>query len=98
MVKVPNTSLDWAEGEELPNCCVWFNDFDTLHKQLASVVRSWITDKIPPVLEEESKKVLSKFSYEDTEREFLSYLHGVLDKRKGEMEELLTQVKKQENE
>jgi hypothetical protein len=98
MVKVPNTSLDWAEGEELPNCCVWFNDFDTLHKQLASVVRSWITDKIPPVLEEESKKVLSKFSYEDTEREFLSYLHGVLDKRKAEMEELLTQVKKQEEE
>ena len=98
MVKVPNTSLDWADGEELPNCCVWFNDYDTLHKQLASVVRSWITDKIPGVLEEESKKVLSKFSYEETEREFISYLHGVLDKRKAEMEELIRQVKKQENE
>ncbi|WP_413854753.1 hypothetical protein [Candidatus Ruminimicrobium bovinum] len=98
MVKTPNTVLDWADDDELPNCCVWFNDFDTLHKQLASVVRSWITDKIPPVLEEESKKVLSKFSYEDTEREFLSYLHGVLDKRKAEMEELIRQVKKQENE
>ena len=96
MVKVPNTSLDWADGEELPNCCVWFNDYDTLHKQLASVVRSWITDKIPGVLEEESKKVLSKFSYEETEKEFISYLHGVLDKRKAEMEELIRQVKKQE--
>jgi hypothetical protein len=96
MVKVPNTSLDWADGEELPNCCVWFNDYDTLHKQLASVVRSWITDKIPGVLEEESKKILSKFSYEETEREFISYLHGVLDKRKAEMEELIRQVKKQE--
>ena len=96
MVKVPNTSLDWADGEELPNCCVWFNDYDTLHKQLASVVRSWITDKIPGVLEEESKKVLSNFSYEETEREFISYLHGVLDKRKAEMEELIRQVKKQE--
>jgi len=96
MVKVPNTSLDWADGEELPNCCVWFNDYDTLHKQLASVVRSWITDKIPGVLEEESKKVLSKFSYEETDREFISYLHGVLDKRKAEMEELIRQVKKQE--
>ena len=98
MVKVPNTSLDWADGEELPNCCVWFNDYDTLHKQLASVVRSWITDKIPGVLEEESKKVLSKFSYEETQKEILSYLHGVLDKRKAEMEELIRQVKKQENE
>jgi len=98
MVKVPNTSLDWADGEELPNCCVWFNDYDTLHKQLASVVRSWITDKIPGILEEETKKVLSKFSYEETQKEFLSYLHGVLDKRKAEMEELIRQVKKQENE
>jgi hypothetical protein len=96
MVKVPTTTVDWANSDELPNCCVWFNDFDTLHKQLASVVRSWITDKIPPVLEEESKKVLSKFSYEETEREFISYLHGVLDKRKAEMEELIRQVKKQE--
>ena len=96
MVKVPNTTLDWANGEELPNCCVWFNDYDTLHKQIASVVRSWITDKVPGVLEEESKKVLSQFSYENTKKEFTDYVNGVLAKRKAEMEELIIQVKKQE--
>lgn len=98
MVKVPTTELDWASGEteELPNCCVWFNDFDTLHKQLASVVRAWITDKIPTVLEEESKKVLSQYSYDKTKKEFMDYLNGVLGKRKSEMEELIRQVKKQE--
>ena len=32
MVKVPTTTVDWASGDELPNCCVWFNDYDTLHK------------------------------------------------------------------
>jgi hypothetical protein len=98
MVKVPDTTLDWADGDELPNCCVWFNDYDTLHKQLASVVRSWITDKIPAVLDEEGKKVLSKFSFDKTKKEFLEYVDSVLGKRKAEMEELLTQVKKQEEE
>ena len=96
MVKVPDTTLDWADGDELPNCCVWFNDYDTLHKQLASVVRSWITDKIPAVLDEEGKKVLANYSYDKTKKEFMEYVDSVLAKRKAEMEELLTQVKKQE--
>lgn len=96
MVKVPNTEVDWANGEELPNCCVWFNDYDTLHKQIASVVRSWITDKVPPVLAEEAKKTLENFSREKTKKEFMNYLISVLDRRKKEMEELLIQVKKQE--
>lgn len=96
MIKVPTTEVDWASGDELPNCCVWFNDYNTLHKQIASVVRSWITDKIPPVLAEEAKKVLGNFSREKTQKEFLGYVQGVLDRRKKEMEELLIQVKKQE--
>ena len=98
MVKVPTTEVDWANGEELPNCCVWFNDYDTLHKQIASVVRSWITDKIPPVLAEESKKTLANYSRETTKKEFMDYVNSVLDRRKKEMEELLIQVKKQEEE
>ena len=96
MVKVPNTEVDWANGEELPNCCVWFNDYDTLHKQIASVVRSWITDKVPSVLAEEAKKTLENFSREKTKKEFMNYLTSVLDRRKKEMEELLIQVKKQD--
>ena len=98
MVKVPNTTLDWANGEELPNCCVWFNDYDTLHKQIASVVRSWITDKVPPVLTEETKKVLSNFSEEKTKAEILEYVTDVLGKRKKEMQELETQIKSKKEE
>ena len=96
MVKVPTSEVDWANGEELPNCCVWFNDYDTLHKQIASVVRSWITDKVPQVLADEAKKTLEGYSKDKTKKEFLGYVEGVLDKRKKEMEELLIQVKKQE--
>ena len=96
MVKVPRTEVEWASGDELPNCCVWFDNYDTLHKQIASVVRSWITDKVPPVLAEESKKVTSEYTEERTKKEFIEYLTSVLDRRKKEMEELLIQVKKQE--
>ena len=93
MVKVPNTVVDWANGEELPNCCVWFNDYDTLHKQVASVVRSWITDNVPTILADESKKILDNYSEEKTKKEILEYVEDVLGRRKKEMEELLIQVK-----
>ena len=99
MCKVPETVWDWADdgNGNLPNCCVWFNDFDTLHKQLASVVRSWITDKIPSVLEEEGKKLTEQFSYDKTKGEFITYVNEVLGKRKKEMEELIIQIKAKEN-
>lgn len=95
MCKVPKTELDWSYNEDgtLTNACVWFNDYDTLHKQIASVVRSWITDKVPQILNEEGEKLLDKFSYDKTKGELLSYVDEVLGKRKKEMEELILQVK-----
>ena len=94
MCKIPSTELDWAtsEDETMPNCCVWFNDFSTLHKQIASVVRSWITDKVPNVLKEESEKTLSQFSREKTKNEIIDFVGSVLEKRKNDMTELMTQV------
>lgn len=101
MCKVPTTELDWASTEDnsLPNCCVWFSDYDTLHKQIASVVRSWITDKVPPVLAEEAKKVYDKYSEEElTKKEIVDFTVGVLTKRKKEMEDLITQIKNKKEE
>lgn len=98
MVKVPTTTVDWANGEELPNCCVWFNDYDTLHKQVASVVRSWITDKVPSILAEETEKVCSEYKEENTKEDILSYVKDLLDKRKKEMEELVLQIKAKKDE
>jgi len=99
MCKVTDTELDWATDENgnLTNACIWFNDFDTLHKQLASVVRSWITDNIPTVLEDEGKKVCSKFDYEKTKGEFITYVSDTLERRANEMKELITQVKAKNN-
>lgn len=99
MCKVGNTDLDWASSEDgsMPNCCVWFNDYDTLHKQIASVVRSVITDKVPKVLSEEAKKVLSQFSEDKTKNELLRFVNNILGKRKHDLEELLTQVNSSED-
>lgn len=95
MCKVPSTTYDWmnTEDDSLPNCCVWFNDYDTLHKQLASVVRSWITDKVPTVLAEEAEKVMSEFTEERTQKELVGYVNNILDRRKNEMNELVAQIK-----
>ncbi len=90
--------LDWTQSDDdaMPNCCVWFNDYDTLHKQIASVVRSFITDKVPTVLASEAEKVLSRYSRENTKKQITEYLSSVLDRRKHEMEELITRVNKNE--
>ena len=72
---------------------MWFDNFDTLHTQIASVVRSWITDKIPTVLNEKAKEITAPYTKERTEKEFMSYLNGVLGNRKKEMNELILHVK-----
>jgi len=98
MCKIPKNDMDWStEDERLKDCCVWYDDFNQLHKQIASVVRSVITNKVPKVLGEEAKKTVEPYTYERTKREFLSYVEGILSKRVKDMEELITQVKSQEN-
>ena len=77
----------------MSNCCVWFDTYDTLHKQLASVIRSWITDKVPTLLEEEGNKVCEKYSYDRTKKEFMEYVNDVLGRRKAEMSDLIIQIK-----
>lgn len=98
--KVPNAELEWMEtdNDTLPNCCIWFDNFDTLHKQLASIVRGWITDNVPTVLSENAEKVNANFSFEKTQKELLEYVQNVFEKRKQEMNELKVQVKAQSNE
>lgn len=94
LCKVPETTWEWLQSEngELPNCCVWFSDYGTLHKQLASVVRSWVMDKIPEVLSKEGDKVCSKYTREETKKEFISYVNDVLSRRKMEMEGIIKQI------
>lgn len=103
IAKVPETPLVWidAEGKEnngmLRNCCVWFDDFHNVHRQIASVVRSWITDNVPSEVAEEAKKVTELYSEEKTTKEFKDYISALLDGRRKELEALIRNVEKEEN-
>lgn len=99
IAKIPDNKLEWMidENGEFKNCCVWFDDFNNVHKQIASVVRSWTTDKVPDVIYKEASKVGEKYKYETTEKEFVEYTKGVIENRKKEMEELLIQLNSKEN-
>ena len=96
--KIPQTEQKWMvnDGINMNNCCVWFERFGDVHKILASVVRSWITDNVPTILGEESKKVLEQFSYEKTEKEIVDYVNNILENRKDEMNKMIITIKSQE--
>lgn len=99
MVKIPTTHVDWMENDKgsLSNGCVWFNDYDTLHSQLATVVRSWITDNMPSVFTEEAVKIRDKYTRDNTKKQILDYVLNILSNRKEEMVKLLNQISSQDN-
>lgn len=102
VAKIPNTELSWMEDDKedsvgLRNCCVWFDNYHNLHRQLAAIIRSWTVDNIPTNIGEEAKKVTDMFSKEKTTEEIVSFVEGVLGNRKKEMEDLITQIKKQDS-
>ena len=100
--KVPTVPLEWMipEDEEkagtLRNCCVWFDDIRQCHKQIASVIRSWITDNVPNVIYNEAENVLTNYSEQETKDSFLAYLKGLIANRRHEMETLLSMQEKEE--
>jgi hypothetical protein len=62
------------------------------------VVRSWITDKVPTVLAEETEKVTEEMTEENTKADILAYITDVLDRRKKEMQDLVVQIKAKKEE
>lgn len=98
IAKVPEEPLKWMNEDsedkvgKLRNCCIWFDDFHEVQRAIASVVRSWITDKVPSTLFDEAKKVNELYPFETTQKEFSEYLNGIIDNRKKEMEQLVSVV------
>lgn len=99
MAKTTELAQKWMEqgdGINLKNCCVWFDTFHESHRMIASVVRAWITDNVPSEIQEAVKESLSMYSYENTEKSFVTYINGVLENRKSEMQTLITTIKNKE--
>ena len=98
IAKIPNTIQPWMinnETKALTDACVWFSDYEILHKIIASVVRSYITDNVPTELQKSFDDVKNIFSEEKTSNEILTYVNEVLTNRKTELNDLLTEVSKE---
>ena len=102
IAKVPDTPLEWIDSDNddttLRNCCVWFDNFNNLHRQIASVVRSFITDNVPSEVADEAKKVTERYSEERTIKEFLDYVKALESGRKAELESLIRRVENENKE
>ena len=102
IAKVPEKPLKWMDPDDeqslsLRNCCIWFDDFNSVQRQIATVVRSWITDNVPSEVEEEAKKVTDMFSEKKTTDAFNDYLDKIIKTRRIELEALISKTEKDEN-
>ena len=102
IAKVPEKPLKWMDPDDeqslsLRNCCIWFDDFNSVQRQIATVVRSWITDNVPSEVEEEAKKVTDMFSEKKTTDAFNDYLDKIIKTRRIELEALFSKTEKEEN-
>lgn len=98
IAKIPDNDLKWAGADngKLKNCCVWFDNFHDAHKQIAAVVRAWITDKIPQEVTDAMAELSKLYPFESTKEQFLTYLGKVVENRKKEMEDLIIHINSKE--
>jgi hypothetical protein len=86
IAKSTENELPWAVSDGNYNdSVIWFDSFNEIDKMIASVVRSWITDKVPSKITEDGKKVLEQYSEERTKTEMLNYIHDIIQKRKEDI-------------
>lgn len=102
IAKIPNNPLEWMNSKKddslMSNCCLWFDNYHTLHKQIASVVRAWMTDKVPSEIYSEAKSTAQEYTKDKTEKAFKEYIEKVFTERVNEMETLIRNIEhKDEN-
>jgi hypothetical protein len=100
MAKTTDLTQEWMETEDglgLNDSCLWFDTFHETPKLIASVVRAWVTDNVPEEVFTAAEKSLSLYSKDATSNAWLTYIDGVLDTRKNEMESLITHIKTNKN-
>ena len=86
IAKSTENELPWAVSDGNYNdSVIWFDSFNEIDKMIASVVRSWITDKVPFKITDDGKKVLEQYSEERTKTEMLNYIHDIIQKRKEDI-------------
>lgn len=95
LAKTTINEMPWAKvGENVTDACIWFDNFNELHKMLASVIRAVITDNVPLKIFADQKLYMDKYKEDDFNEKFGSYLELILANRKNEIENVLKDFEK----
>ena len=97
---LPKECKKWmldSEGK-LNNSCVWFDNINAMHDKIATLVRAFITDKIPNEMYEDQKDVLNLYPEENTKKQFTAYLESLFTERKRQLNEFVKIGEKENNE
>ena len=93
LAKRTDNQMPWYSVNGEPNdACIWFEDYDDLHKMLASVIRAVITDDVPEKVFEDRKAYDELYKEETTRKEFVEYLNNTIERRRKEIEGLLAEI------
>lgn len=90
---VPKTGKKWMyeeDGETLNKSCFWFDNINQMQDKIATLVRSFIVDRIPDTVYKEQERVKEMYSEENTKKQFIAYLEGIMEERKKSLKELET--------
>lgn len=95
IAKIPKMIPEWALNEkgELNNSCIWFDNYEDVHKIIANIVRGWTTDNIPNELYDEPKKIVSKYNKNNTINELTDFFKQLFENRKNELNNLIDKIK-----
>jgi hypothetical protein len=97
---LPKNKKKWMleeDGDTLNSSCFWFDDINQMHEKIATLVRAFVTDKIPETIYEGQEPVKEMYKEEDTKKQFLEYLETTLQERKKRLEELEIIGNKEDN-
>lgn len=97
IAKIPEIIPDWFKNSEntLNNAAVWVSSIQEIPSIVANITRSVITEKIPSELYEDMKKVVSEHTKQRSMEEIEKVINDVLAQRRQELENIITQVKKE---
>jgi hypothetical protein len=64
--KMPDSETEWmknkSNSDNLSNCGIWVDNFESLPNVLASVIRTWTMDEIPPEIQTTADEVVTEFT------------------------------------
>ena len=100
LAKVPDIITDWMvdENKNLNKGVIWFDDLRNTPNLIASVVRTWLLDKVPQELYDEADKLKGLYTAQRQEGEIEEvFVNDLFEGRRKSMKEAVEQFKSELN-